>query len=112
MSEGYSEVRSSGLTDEERLWGMLCHLSALLGYFALGLSFVGPLVCWLIKRDTSPFVDANGKEALNFQLNILIYKLICIPLFCVVVGIFLLGAVVLYNVIMVIVAGVKANAGE
>src|SRR5438067_1415460 len=57
------------LTSEEKTWGMLCHLSTLLAYAAGGLTFIGPLVCWLIKKDTSKFVDYHGKESLNFQLN-------------------------------------------
>jgi uncharacterized Tic20 family protein len=105
------------LNSEEKTWGMLCHLSTLLSYFAVvgvaGLSFIGPLVCWLVKKDTSKFVDYNGKEALNFQLNILMYTLICFALFpCLFIGAFLLGAVHIYNPICVIIAGVKANRGE
>jgi uncharacterized Tic20 family protein len=45
---------------------MLCHL---LGFFT---SFVGPLVIWLIKKDTMSYVDYHGKEALNFQITLAI----------------------------------------
>jgi len=100
------------LTSEEKTWGMLCHLSTLLAYAAGGLTFIGPLVCWLIKKDTSKFVDYHGKESLNFQLNVLIYTLICLPLVCVVVGIFLLAALHVYSIVCVIIAGIKANGGE
>jgi uncharacterized protein len=100
------------LTGEEKTWGMLCHLSALLGYFAAGLTFIGPLVCWLVKKDTSRFVDAQGKESLNFQLCILIYSLACFPLFCAAgIGVFLLAAVHVFSLVCVIIAGVKANSG-
>ena len=54
------------LTGEEKTWGMLCHLSTLLSYLALALTFIGPLVCWLVKKDSSKFVDYHGKESLNF----------------------------------------------
>ena len=104
------------LSSEERTWGMLCHLSTLLSYFAVvgvaGLSFIGPLVCWLVKKDTSKFVDYHGKEALNFQLNILLYTLICLPFICVGVGFFLVGAVHTYSIVCVIIASIKANGGE
>jgi uncharacterized Tic20 family protein len=102
----------TALTSEEKTWGMLCHLSTLLAYFAGGMTFLGPLVCWLIKKDSSNFVDYHGKESLNFQLNILVYTLICLPLICVVVGIFLLGAVHVYSIVCVIIAGIKASNGE
>ena len=47
-------------TPEERQWGMFCHLSALLGMVVGGLSIVGPLICWLLKKDTSKFGKVNS----------------------------------------------------
>ena len=103
----------SALTRDEKAWGMLCHLSALLGYVAAGLTFIGPLICWLIKKDTSKYVDAQGKESLNFQLCILVYSLICFPLFCAAgIGVFLLAGVHIFSVVCVIIAGIKASGGE
>ena len=46
--------------------GMLAHL---LGAFTFWL---GPLIIWLIKRETSPFVNDQGKEALNWQITVFI----------------------------------------
>ena len=100
------------LTSQEKTWGMLCHLSTLLSYFAAGLTFIGPLICWLVKKDSSKFVDYHGKESLNFQLNILVYTLICLPLLCVVVGVVLLGVLHTYSIVCVIIAGIKASGGE
>ena len=48
---------------ESRTWALFCHLSPI-----LGAGFVGPLVIWLIRKDTDPFVDEHGKEALSFQI--------------------------------------------
>jgi uncharacterized Tic20 family protein len=107
--------RGVALTSDDRTWGMLCHLSALVGWVAVGMGFLGPLICWLIKKDTSPFVDAQGKEALNFQLNILIYILITIPIAIATcgIGLILTVAVAVYGlIIMPIIAGLKANGGE
>ncbi len=60
-----------------RTWNGLCHASALLGVF---LHFpghlLGPLIVWLMKRDDSPEIDAHGKEALNFQISMLIYNVV------------------------------------
>jgi uncharacterized Tic20 family protein len=108
------EVLSKQPTAEERQWGMFAHLSALLGLLVGGLTFVGPLVVWLMKKDESKFVDYHGKEALNFQLNILIYSLISVALMiatCFVL--FPLPIVVaVYAIVMPILAGIKANEGE
>jgi len=108
------EESAAALTPDEKQWAMFCHLSALLGLLVGGLTFVGPLVCWLIKKDSSRFVDYNGKESLNFQINILIYVLISIPIAVITCGfgIVLTIGVLLYGIIMPIIAGLKANNGE
>ena len=59
---------------EERRWASLCHLSAALMYLGVPMAnFLAPLTLWLIKRNESEYVDEQGKEAVNFQLSILIY---------------------------------------
>jgi len=50
---------------------MFAHLSPL-----VGLGVFGPLIIWMIKKDESPFVDDQGKEALNFHLSVLIAALV------------------------------------
>src|SRR5262245_22560242 len=56
---------------EERNWAVFCHLAALLGTMAWGFgSILGPLIVWLIKKDSMPFVDDQGKESLNFQITV------------------------------------------
>ncbi len=96
---------------EVRTWGMACHLAALSGFVIPFGSIIGPLVIWLMKKDTLPFVDDQGKEALNFNISIAIYAIISSILIFVVVGIFLLIAVILIQVIFAIIAAVKANEG-
>ena len=101
----------SGSSDE-RMWGMLCHLSTFAGYLIPFGNIVGPLVVWLIKKDEYAFVDDQGKEALNFQISITIYSLISAVLIFVIVGLPLLLAVIVFDLVMTIVAAVKANGGE
>jgi uncharacterized Tic20 family protein len=104
----------TSLTSDERTWGMLCHLSGLIALLVLGgLSFVGPLICWLVKKDTSKWVDDNGKEALNFHLNILIYNaiiLVAAVLTCV-GGILFLGTFIL-AIVTSILGTIAANNGK
>ena len=63
---------------EERQWAMFAHLSALLGAILTGAlgggwgCFIGPLVIWLVKKDAMPFVNDQGKEALNFNITVAI----------------------------------------
>ncbi len=99
-------------SDPSQMWNVLCHVSALLGLvFPLGF-IVGPLVVWLIKRNEFPSVDVNGKEVLNFQLSCLIYLAISALLCLVIVGFFLLAAVIIFDVVMIIVASIQVSDGK
>jgi uncharacterized Tic20 family protein len=99
---------------DARLWAMLCHVAA--AAQLLGIPFgnvLGPLVIWLIKKDEHPFIDANGKESLNFQITVAIAIVVCIPLFfCAGIGAILAGAIGIADIIFVIIAAIKANNGE
>jgi uncharacterized Tic20 family protein len=99
---------------------MLCHLSALAGFVIPAAGHIaGPLLVWLLKRDGSKEVDEHGKESVNFQISILIYSaalgIVCFVLMFVVIGFLLIplfAVLYLLDVVLVIVASVKANNGE
>jgi len=92
---------------------VLCHASALLGLFFHFLGhLLGPLIVWLIKRDVSPEIDANGKESLNFQISMLIYDAIAAILCLVLIGIPILIALWVLNTVFVIIASVKTSEGK
>jgi Uncharacterized protein conserved in bacteria len=97
---------------QARLWATVCHLAALVGYIVPMGHVLGPLVVWLLKRNDSPFVDDQGKEALNFQLSLTIYGMIAALLVFVLIGLPLLLALMVIQVVFVIVAAVKANEGQ
>jgi uncharacterized Tic20 family protein len=60
-------------TNDDRNLAMLAHLSGLIGILGGGfIGFLGPLVIYLWKKDTSPYVAAQAKEALNFQITLLL----------------------------------------
>lgn len=55
---------------EARMWGMICHLASFAGYVVPFGNVLGPLVAWMLKKDEHPFVNDQGKEALNFQMTL------------------------------------------
>ena len=94
---------------DERTMGLLAHL---LG----GITCVlGPLIIWLIKKDESPFVDDQGKEATNFQITVLIAYFVAgiisvIPVIgC--LSMLLMSAVGVASLIFAILGGIEANKG-
>ncbi|MED1794223.1 DUF4870 domain-containing protein [Brevibacillus nitrificans] len=97
---------------EERMWAMIVHLSALVGFIIPLGNVLGPLIIWLIKKDTSPFINTHGKEALNFSITVTIYAAISYLLLIVFIGALLLIALFLFWAIFLIMAAVKANEGN
>ncbi|ODV16204.1 MAG: orotate phosphoribosyltransferase [Rhodanobacter sp. SCN 68-63] len=97
---------------EERQWAMFAHLSALLGLVTAGWAcFLGPLVIWLVKKDTMPFVADQAKEALNFNITVMIAGAICWILVFVLIGFVLLWALAIVWIVFTIMAAIKANEG-
>ena len=104
---------SDGPTREERQWAMFCHLGALAG-FVVAVPLAGiivPLTLWLLRRNDYPLVDDQGKESLNFQISMIIYFIICIPAVFIFIGVLLMLMLVLFEIICVIVASIKASEG-
>jgi len=101
------DIDPAELTSDEKMMGMLTHLLGILG-------FLGPLIIWLIKKDESRFVDDQGKEALNFQLTLLIGWVVATFIAMVTCGI---GAILYLplaavTIIFSILGGLKAKEGE
>ena len=100
------------MTQEQKTWGMIAHLSSLAGLIIPLGNVIGPLVVWLIKKDTMPFVDDQGKEALNFNITVFIAAVVSGLLTLILIGFLLLLVVGLGWLVLTIMAGIKANEGQ
>lgn len=92
---------------EDRTLALITHLSGIL------LSFIVPLIIWLTNKDKpeKSWLNDQAKEALNFQITIVIAYVICMVLAIIVIGGLLMPVVWLINIIFSILAGIKANEG-
>lgn len=97
---------------DEKTWGMIAHLAWLAGFVIPFGNVLGPLVVWLVKKETMPFVADQGREALNFQITVLIAALISCVLMFVVIGFFLLLVIGIGSLVLSIIAAMKAQNGE
>ncbi len=97
------------------MWATIAHLSAFAMYVSGVGHIVGPLVVWLLKRDGNPFVDDQGKEALNFQISFSIYVIANFLLFVTVIGALiavpLFFILPIFHIVCMIIGGIKANDG-
>jgi len=94
------------VSKDAKTMALLCHL------LAIFTGFIGPLILWLIKKDDDPFIDEHGKEALNFQITMLIAAIAGSVLICIGIGIVVVIAVPIINLVFCIIATIKANNGE
>jgi uncharacterized Tic20 family protein len=110
------DIKVNAIDKDQRTWAMLAHLSGFAFYFSGIGHILGPLIVWLLKRDGNPFVDDQGKEALNFNITYSIYVIAAVILCFTIVGMvvalpLLFFGFPLLHVVFMIIAGIKANEG-
>ena len=117
-----SAAGAAGIPADQRQWAMFAHLSAIAGAIVTsGVggwgTFLGPLIIWLVKKETMPFVDDQAKEALNYNITVAIVFLALWVLVILTIGIGLIVAVPAWIVIGIawlvftIIGAIKANDG-
>ncbi len=98
---------------DTRMWATFCHLAGLLSLTGIPFAgLLGPLVIWLVKEEQSPFVDDQGREAINLQISMGIYTVVAAFLCIVLIGIPILAALALAEIVFIILACVRSNEGE
>lgn len=91
---------------DDKTMAILAHIG---GVF---FGFLPSLIIWLVKKDESPYVNVQGKEALNFQIFIAICCVVSVILMLVLIGVVLIILVSLMNIVFCIIAAVKTSNGE
>ncbi|HEC04728.1 MAG TPA: DUF4870 domain-containing protein [Thiothrix sp.] len=106
-------MSKSIVNKDDKKWGMVAHLSALAGIiFPLGI-VLGPLIVWLLKRNEGKFIDDQAKEALNFQITVVIISFVLVVLAAAFKPFMILAAIVgIAGLIFAVIAGLKAKEGE
>ena len=96
-----------GASQEDKTLAMLTHLSGII------LGFIVPLIIWLTNKDKSDkgWLNDQAREALNFQITIAIAWVVAIVLSAVAIGFLLYPVIWIGNLILCILAGIKANEG-
>lgn len=98
--------------NDEMMWAMFCHLGGLLGIVIPFGNILVPLLIWQIYRDKYPLVDDQGKEAVNFQISMSIYLIASAILVLFAVGLFLLIALLIFGLVVMVNAAIRARDGE
>jgi hypothetical protein len=90
---------------------MFIQLSAFAGYIIPLGSIIVPLILWQIWKDKDPYVDRMGREAVNFQLSMALYYIICVLLMFILIGLVLIFVVMIFHLTFIIIATVQTSSG-
>jgi uncharacterized Tic20 family protein len=93
---------------EDKTLALITHLSGIVA------GFIVPLIIWLINKDKADksWLTGQAKEALNFQITLLIAYVVCVVLSFVLIGMVLMPIIWIASIILMILAAVKSNNGE
>ena len=94
-------------TKDESNMGLLMFILAI-----VTAGFLGPLIVWLMKKNESRYIDAQGKEILNYVITVIIVLLLNIPLWFILIGILIHFAVLVASLVFFIIGAVRASKGE
>lgn len=97
---------------DEKTYIMLMHLSQFAGYLLPGLGFIAPIIMWLTKSGENTNIDMHGKNIANFMISMIIYGVVSFILVFVFIGIPMLIAIGILQIVCIIIAAVKASNGE
>lgn len=98
---------------EDRTLIVVTHLTQLITLVTGFGSLILPLILWVTQKEKVYQMDSHGKNIINFQLSLIIYCIICVPLILL-FGLGLLGFIALgiMSVIFPIINAIKASNGE
>ena len=112
-SNAKSRTSPAAMTQkEERHWAMLSHLGTFSAFLIPFGNIIVPLVIWQVKKEESAFTVDHSKESLNFQISLMIYYIAATLLILILIGFLLFIGLFIFNIIIVIMAGVKASEGK
>ncbi len=118
FQEEKQRILSNNYQSREEIGGMalgtylmLMHLSQFAGFIVPGLGFIAPIVMWLVNKE-NPVVDKHGKNIANFMISMIIYAIVSAILIFLLIGIPMLIAIAIIEIIFIIIATVKAANGE
>jgi hypothetical protein len=75
-------------------------------------SFVPALIVWILKKDDSEYISGQAKEALNFQITVLLAYFISWVLAWILIGFVFMLIIWIFNIVLSIIAAISTSKGE
>lgn len=101
-----TETNTATPSDDEKNIATVTHLGGTV------FSFIPALIVWVLKKDDSAYISDQAKEALNFQITILMAQFVAGVLAIILIGFVFIGIIWLANVVLCIIAAISTSKGE
>ncbi len=116
-AETQGRLVDNDVTSEDCHWAAYQHLAGFLGIVLFeGVGTMGAIlltaVLWMIKKDVSPYLDDHGREALNFQVTLALYRMIALVPLMFILGPAGLILVNLFGAVAMIMMALRGSRGE
>ncbi len=106
MSNNVEKNVSNKPSNDEKNIATITHLAGVL------FSIIPALIVWILKKDDSAYIATQAKEALNFQITVLVAQIIAGILVWILIGFLLLPIIWLANIVLSIIAAMSTSKGE
>lgn len=101
-----TEITTPAPSNDDKNIATITHLAGTV------FSFVPSLIVWLLKKDDSEYISSQAKEALNFQITVLLALIIAKILIIVLIGFAFIAMIWLANIVLCIIAAIATSKGE
>ncbi len=104
-TETNNEISSTPSNDDKNI-ATITHLGGTV------FSFIPALIVWILKKDDSEYIASQAKEALNFQITVLVAQFIAGILALILIGFLFMFIIWIFNIVLCIIAAISASKGE
>jgi len=106
MAEKITESNISQPSNDDKNIATITHLGGTV------FTFIPSLIVWILKKDDNAYIADQAKEALNFQISVLLAYLVSWMLAFILIGFLFVGIVWLVNIVFCIIAAISTSKGE
>ncbi len=87
LDQNYGNNNNNTLSGDEKMWSIIAHLSAIIHPFGGFFVFLCPLVIMIAFKDSSRVIYEQAKEALNFQISLILIQILAVVCAITLIGI-------------------------
>jgi uncharacterized Tic20 family protein len=108
VGESPNHINSSNLepSNDDKNIATITHLGGTV------FTFVPALIVWILKKDDSAYISDQSREALNFQITMVLAYMLAGLLSWILIGLIFFPIIWVLNIVFCIIAAISTSKGE